>query len=66
MPALIEALASKKNDDVRRTAIQRLGDLGGAAAVEALKKAQKDNPRESNRKAAAAALEKFGTVEAAE
>ena len=58
--ALVEALASK-DDDVRLTAIKRLGDLGGAAApaVEALKKAQKDDPRESNRKAAAAALEKI-------
>jgi HEAT repeat protein len=58
--ALVEAMQSK-DDDVRLTATKRLGDLGGAAAsaVEALKKAQKDDSRESNRKAAATALKKI-------
>jgi RNA polymerase sigma factor (sigma-70 family) len=60
VPALVEALESK-DDDVRLTAIKRLGDLGGAASssAEALKKAQKDDPRASNRKAAAEALKKI-------
>ncbi len=56
VPALVEALGSKDND-VRLTAIKRLGELGGAAAsaAEALKKARKSDSRESNRKAAAEA-----------
>jgi HEAT repeat protein len=60
VPALVEALEGK-DDDVRLTAIKRLGDLGSAAAsaAEALKKAQQDDSRESNRKAAAAALKKI-------
>ncbi|HKI36620.1 MAG TPA: HEAT repeat domain-containing protein, partial [Gemmataceae bacterium] len=58
--ALVEALKSK-DDDVRHTAIKRLGALGGtaASAVEALQKARKDDPRASNRKAAAEALKKI-------
>jgi RNA polymerase sigma factor (sigma-70 family) len=60
VPPLVEALESK-DDDVRLTAIKRLGDLGGAAAsaVEALKKTGKVDPRDSNRKAAAEALKKI-------
>jgi HEAT repeat protein len=60
VPALVEALESK-DDDVRSTAIQWLGNLGGAAAsaVEALQKARKDDPQERNRKAAAEALKKI-------
>ena len=59
VPALVEALQSK-DDQVRLTAIQGLGNLGGAAApaVEALKKVRKDDPHPWNRKAAAA-LEKI-------
>ncbi len=58
--ALIEALANK-DDGVRQAAIQRLGDLGGADAstIEALQKAQKDDPQERNRKYAAEALKKI-------
>ncbi len=60
VPALVEALESK-DDDVRLTAIKRLGELGGVAssAAKALEKARKDDPRESNRKAAAEALKKI-------
>ena len=60
VPALVEALGSK-DDNIRLAAIQGLGNLGGAAAssVEALRKAQRNDPHEWNRKAAAAALEKI-------
>jgi HEAT repeat protein len=60
VPALVEALQNK-NEDVRGTAIQWLGKLDGADAstIEALKKAQKDDPQERNRKYAAEALKKI-------
>jgi len=60
VPALVEALESK-DDSVRYTAIKWLGNLGGAAAsaAGALEKARKDDPQESNRKAAAGALKKI-------
>jgi RNA polymerase sigma factor (sigma-70 family) len=58
---LTDALAND-DADVRLEAIRRLGDLGAAAkpAVEALKKARQDDPREGNRKSAAEAIKKIG------
>jgi HEAT repeat protein len=58
VPALIEALENK-DDDIRLVAIRQLGDLGGASSARALKKAQKDDSRELNRKAATEALKKI-------
>jgi HEAT repeat protein len=60
VPALVEALQSKDNQ-LRYTAMEWLGKLGGvdASTIEALKKAQKDDPQERNRKAAAEALKKI-------
>jgi HEAT repeat protein len=60
VPALVEALQNK-DEQVRGIAMQWLGKLGGADAstIEALKKAQKDDPQERNRKYAAEALKKI-------
>jgi RNA polymerase sigma factor (sigma-70 family) len=60
VPILADALTST-DADIRLVAMQRLGDLGPLAkpAVEALQNANLNDPRPTNRKAAAEALQKI-------
>jgi len=60
VPVLVEALANP-DEGIRRTAMKGLGNLGTLArpAVTALEKSRQEDPRESNRAAAAEALRKI-------
>jgi HEAT repeat protein len=60
VPILIEALVNP-DEGIRRTAMRALGNLGAVAtpALKALEKARQEDPRESNRAAAAEALRKI-------
>ena len=60
VPILTEALTNP-DGDIRVTSMRALGNLGAIAkpALIALEKAHQDDPRESNRVAAAEALQKI-------